>query len=170
MRGAPRAHREVAVGIGVAIMLVAAAVSAAATSRSPDVHKPIVIAESPQLSSLTDGHRLYRARYGIYVDLRDLTSDATLVVPVAHPLDPALLRSIAGLEVAIEDYDPDLGARVVTNPGWDDGRVGSFEPAAHRGSFLHYRIHGDVGDHDRIQVWIADDVVIVRPAVAGVQG
>ncbi len=126
---------------------------------SPVAARPVSLGMGDTFDEIIPGPAgtTVRLRYELYTDLRDDSEGGTVVVPPDNPLDPYPAREIASTELVIEDYEPEITARVAAEVA---------DQAEDRGSFLGGSGEWDyiiVDGHGAMRLGVSDRLLLLVP-------
>lgn len=158
-------HSQHLVGLRVAMwaILLAALINIISTVGLSPLQRELTVNPSHSVTDLAYFHPVHAARYGIYVDLRDLAPGSTIILPPNHILDVPALESISHASVHIEDYDATLLRTPAPRRSTTD-QVGVFEGAnQHSGVFAYYALGSDVIGAERLRLWMVGNTIMILP-------
>ncbi|MGH8873856.1 MAG: hypothetical protein ACRDVM_01195 [Acidimicrobiia bacterium] len=102
------AERRLPIIVALGLTLVTA-VNVLMLVRTPSSSRPIHFHDQGGLAYLVEaGRETERKYYGIYFDLREVAADRRVIAYSGSPLDPYAALGLAGVEVAVQQYDPRL--------------------------------------------------------------
>lgn len=161
-------HSQQLVGLRVAVwaILLAALVNIVSTVGLSPLQRELTLNPSHSLTDLTYFHPVHAARYGIYVDLRDLAPGVTIILPQDHILDVPALESISRASVRIEDYDATLlGTSLAPTPRRTTAdQVGVFEGThQYSGVFAYYALGSGVVGAECLRLWMVGNTIMILP-------